>query len=176
VKRTIMISSLIALVVIVAFSVFLGTRQPIDDAALTPSPLFGKTAPSIVGKELGGASFSLRRDLGHVVVVNFWASWCGPCKAEAPNLSTLAFQERHNNVDVVGVVFDDPVASAKAFQTYYGSLYPSVIDPGGAIANNYGVTSPPTTFIINAQGKVAAELLGAARVSQLVSAIKKVQG
>ena len=58
------------------------------------------------------------------------------------------------------MVFDDHVAAAPAFAAHYGSLYPSIIDPGGVIANSYGVTSPPTTFVINAKGVVAATLLG----------------
>jgi thiol-disulfide isomerase/thioredoxin len=160
----------------VAFSIVLGTRQPVTDATDAPSPLLGKSAPAILGHELGGGSFSLRRELGHVVVVNFWASWCEPCVQEAPNLSTLAWRERNDNVVVIGVVFDDPVSAAQAFATHYGSLYASVLDPGGAIANNYGVTSPPTTFVIDTKGKVEATLLGAASLSQLVGTVKRVQG
>ena len=78
-------------------------------------------------------------------------------------------------VAVVGVVFNDSVAAASAFSRHYGSLYPSVVDPGGAIANRYGVTSPPTTFIINARGRVAATLLGAVSAAQLRSAVARVR-
>ncbi len=175
-KRTIMISSLAALVVIIAFSIFLATRQPVTDATFAQSPLLGKAAPTFAGHELGGGSFSLKKERGHIVVVNFWASWCEPCVVEAPNLSTFAWRERNNNVEVIGVVFNDPVSAAEAFAKHYGSLYPSIVDPGGAIANDYGVTSPPTTFVIGAKGKVDATLLGAASVAQLTDAVKRVQG
>jgi thiol-disulfide isomerase/thioredoxin len=171
----VLISSLVALVVIVAFSVFLGTRQPVTSATDAQSPLLGEVAPRIAGAELGGGHWSLAAHRGDVVFVNFWASWCGPCKVEAPNLTTFAFAHRHDHVDVIGVVFDDTVAAATTFATYYGSLYPSIVDPGGAIANTYGVESPPTTFVINAKGHVVATLLGAVSTAQLNAVLHRVR-
>lgn len=175
-KRTITIWSLVALAVFSAFSIFLATRQPVSPATLAPSPLLGRLAPRVKGAELGGGTFSLQRHRGDVVVVNFWASWCPPCVLEAPNLSTFAWRERGRHVDVVGVVFNDTVSGATAFAQHYGSLYPSVVDPGGTIANAYGVTSPPTTFVIDARGRVAATLLGPVSVAQLDQVVRRVQG
>jgi cytochrome c biogenesis protein CcmG/thiol:disulfide interchange protein DsbE len=172
-KRTVMIVSLSVLVVVIAFSAFLATRQP-SDATVAQSPLLGKPAPNVAGTELGGGTFSLKSELGKVVVVNFWASWCPPCQQEAPDLSTYAWSERHKGVAVIGVVFDDTVSSATEFAVHYGSLYPSIVDPGGLIANDFGVESPPTTFVINRQGKVAATLLGATNVKQLAAVVARV--
>ncbi len=107
-------------------------------------------------------------------MVNFWASWCAPCVAEAPELSTFAWRERHARVTLVGVVFNDSLGAASAFAAHYGSLYPSIVDPGGAIANRYGVTSPPTTFIIDSHGRVAATLLGPVSAAQLARAVSEV--
>lgn len=174
-KRTIMVTSLCALVVVVAFSIFLGTRHPITEATNAPSPLLGKMAPAVKAEKIGGGTFSLKSERGKVVVLNFWASWCEPCVVEAPNLSTFAWQERNKGVAVVGVVFNDTVSAASAFATHYGSLYPSVVDPGGAIANRYGVTSPPTTYVIDAKGRVEVTLLGAVSVAQLERVVKRVE-
>jgi cytochrome c biogenesis protein CcmG/thiol:disulfide interchange protein DsbE len=171
-----MASCLAVIVVVAAFSLFLALRKPITGANEVNTSLLGKSAPSLSGPRLGGgAAINIRRDLGKIVVVNFWASWCGPCKSEAPDLSTFAWQERHHHVDVVGVVFSDPVSAAETFARYYGSLYPSVIDNGGVIANRYGVTAPPTTFIIDAKGVVAATLVGPVSTKQLEDAVAEVR-
>ena len=179
-RRTVAISSTALLVVVVAFSVFLGTRHAVNDATGIKSPLLGKMAPNFSGEELNtnasGGTFTLSKYHGDIVVINFWASWCVPCQVESPNISTFAWDQKNSHVQVIGVVFNDSVSSATAFSKKYGDLFPSIIDTGGLIANSYGVTSPPTTFVLNTKGEVAATLIGPVSTKQLSEVVKRVRG
>jgi cytochrome c biogenesis protein CcmG/thiol:disulfide interchange protein DsbE len=173
-RRTIAISATIALLVVVALSGFLATRHAAPEASEFHSPLLGHPAPTFAATTLDGQRISLSALHGGDVVLTFWSSWCNPCIQEAPELSTFSWQERTSKVRVLGVVFNDDVAAARQFESHYGSLYPSLIDPNGAIANAYGVTAPPTTFVINAKGIVAATLVGATSAKQLAQVVSEV--
>jgi cytochrome c biogenesis protein CcmG, thiol:disulfide interchange protein DsbE len=170
-SRSILIVSLAILVVLAGFSAFLATRHQAPGATAVDNPVVGTMAPNFTATTLNGARISLASDRGHIVVLTFWASWCAPCQAESPDLTTLYWQQHPAGVDVVGVVWEDTVADARAFQRDLGSNYPSVIDPNGAIANSYGVTGPPTTFVINARGVVTSALVGAATTAQLLTVV-----
>jgi peroxiredoxin len=173
-RRFVLAISLVVLVAIVGLSILLVTRQPIS-ATIVQNPLVGKAAPEISGAQFGGGTFSLKADRGKIVVVNFFASWCGPCQVEEPNLITFAWQQHLKGVAVVGVVFNDTVGAAKAFDAYYHTLYPAIDDPNGTIAFHYGVTSPPSTFVIDTHGRVVAELIGPVSTAQLNNVVARVR-
>jgi cytochrome c biogenesis protein CcmG, thiol:disulfide interchange protein DsbE len=163
------------LAVLAAVGVVLATRTP-QEATAVQSPLVGHQAPSISGTDLiTGSRVDLASLRGHYVVVNFFASWCGPCAQEAPDLSRFAYQQAHasDGADMVSVVFHDTSSTAKSFLVDNGDLWPAVSDPSGTIANSYGVTSPPTTFVIGPSGRVMTAVLeGPATTANLDAFLK----
>lgn len=159
------------LVALVVVGIVLATRTP-QEATAVQSPLLGHRAPALTGSDLTtGAPVSLASLHGHYVVVNFFASWCTPCQQEAPDLSRFHYQQSHatDGAEMVSVVFNDTTSTARSFLQQHGDLWPAVSDPHGTIAERYGVTSPPTTFVVNPAGRVTAVLEGPATQKNLDS-------
>lgn len=117
----------------------------------------GDPAPDKVLPRLeGGGSGSLADYRGKWVLLNFWASWCGPCRGEAPALES--FQQAHagQNFTVVGVDLDDAVDDAEEFVAKYGLDYPQLRDGDGRERRDaYGMTGFPENFLVDPQGRVA---------------------
>jgi len=121
---------------------------------LTPSP-----PPSIDAKTVAGSTFDLAAKKGHPVVIDFFGSWCGPCRAEQPDLNDIAKSYEVRGVDFVGIAMrDDPVAVA-GFEQDYGVPYPAVLDNDGSLAAGYDVNSPPTIIVVNRSGDAVAKYL-----------------
>jgi thiol-disulfide isomerase/thioredoxin len=135
-------------------------------------------APKVTGTTLTGRRFSLAADRGSVVVLNFWGSWCPPCRREAPALAALARNLGSDGVRFVGVDIRDTVASAEAFEQTFDVGYPSVNDPGGLVALAFHGTVPPNAFpstlVIDRTGHIAASVFGGVSYSGLRSLIAKV--
>ena len=137
-------------------------------------------APPVTGVTLTGQKFSLAAYRGDVLVLNFWGSWCAPCRAEAPALGTLARRLAARGVRFVGIDIRDEPQSALAFMQTFGVQYPSLNDPDDEIALQFRSTVPPaaipTTIVIDRTGKVAARIVGGASYAQLKSVISEVTG
>jgi thiol-disulfide isomerase/thioredoxin len=135
-------------------------------------------APRVTATTLTGGSFQLSADRGAVVVLNFWGSWCTPCREEAPALGTLARHFSGADVRFVGVDIRDNTASAEAFMRTFRISYPSLNDPNDAIALDFAGTVPPagipTTLVIDRSGRIAARIVGTASYNGLRSLIAQV--
>jgi thiol-disulfide isomerase/thioredoxin len=135
-------------------------------------------APQVTGTTLSGTRFALSGDRGAVVVLNFWGSWCTPCRQEAPALGELARHLSGTAVRFVGVDIRDDPASAEAFMRTFRISYPSLNDPGDAIALAFSGTVPPagipTTLVIDRGGRIAARIVGTASYDGLRTLIAQV--
>lgn len=124
------------------------------------SPLIGKPAPSFALREVGtGRVVDLAQLKGKPVVLNFWATWCGPCWEEHPVLVANA-RMLQPNVQFLGVVFQDKEEKILGFLQQRGSSYPTVVDDAGKTAIAYGVGGVPETYFLDANGVIRAKYNG----------------
>jgi len=120
--------------------------------------------PPISGTSLDGDSVSIPELAGKVVVLNSWASWCGPCKEETPTLVAASKKFSADDVAFVGLDVTDETAAAKEFVAKYGVTYASIVDADGkALATLPGVPPQalPNTVILDREGKLAVRIIGA---------------
>jgi thiol-disulfide isomerase/thioredoxin len=148
-----------------------------DSGTTVFGPGTGPAVPSVTGTAIGGGKLSLPRLRGHVVVMNFWGSWCTPCRAEAPALSSLARRFQPEGVRFLGVDVRDSPASAEAFMREHHIGYPSLNDPAGEVALDFrGTVTPagiPTTLVIGRDGRITARVVGEVSYSGLRGLIGK---
>ena len=130
----------------------------------TPPPKVGARAPAFSLHRLTGeGDLSLSSFRGKTVVLNFFASWCEPCKREAPYLESVWRRYRSDGLVVLGVDSGDARGDAQRFLTAHGVTYPIVFDPGEKLAQgSYALPGLPVTYVINPAGRIVGDrLLGA---------------
>ena len=148
-------------VVLAVFVVVLATREPSQDRR-ADSPLVGEVAPPVQGTSLTtGEPFDLDSLRGQWVVVNFFATWCVPCRVEHPEL--LSFSRRHQQIgdaSVVSVVFDDDPGEVQQYFEDNDSTWPVIDGTGTGVILDYAVAAVPESFIISPSGYVVAKVTG----------------
>ena len=128
-------------------------------------------APGFTGTTLTGSNLNSSSYRGRVVVLNFWGSWCVPCREEAATLAAVAAKYRPSGVSFLGVDVRDTTASAQAFVNQFHVGYPSVGDPGSVITADFAdlvpIAATPTTLVIDRTGHIAGAVFGAVTYSEL---------
>jgi cytochrome c biogenesis protein CcmG, thiol:disulfide interchange protein DsbE len=130
-----------------------------------------RAAPALPKDTLVPPSVTLAALRGKPVVVNFWASWCDPCREEADHLRRFSDKAR-GRVALVGVSWTDTRAGARKFIREYGWHFPNFFDPGGTVGNRYGLSGLPTTFVLDRDGRIARILRGPQTEATLDDAVR----
>ncbi len=125
------------------------------------SPLVGKEAPEIELKRHDGGQFSLKESRGRIVLVDFWASWCGPCRRTLPQVHAVAEEFREKGVDLMTINLEESPDQISGALARLKLEMPVAMDTNGKVGGKYGVTSIPSTLIIDRTGKVARVYIGA---------------
>jgi thiol-disulfide isomerase/thioredoxin len=130
--------------------------------------------PALEGESLQGGTVSAADLAGRVVVVNFWATWCGPCRREQPVLSAAHAEGGEGGPVFVGVDYRDDAAAARAYLEEFDVAYPSLSDEAGDVAYRFGVPFLPTTVIVDAEGNLRYRVTGAIDAATLRDLLERV--
>jgi cytochrome c biogenesis protein CcmG/thiol:disulfide interchange protein DsbE len=138
----------------------------------------GRRAPGLPQERLGGSATTLSTLLagadGRPVLVVFWASWCGPCGQEAPALERFA-RSAAGRARIVGVDWSDALSGARTFIARHRWTFPNVRDAEGTVGNSYELTGLPSTFVVDAHGRIRGVLRGPQTEATLEHALASVE-
>ena len=123
--------------------------------------------PELAGTTVQGEALAEADYAGRVVVVNFWATWCGPCEDEQPALQEVWGEYEDRGVSFVGVNYRDDAAAADAWIERFGVTYPSVEDAAGGWADDFSLAGAPTTYVADAAGRIRYVVTGAVSAEAL---------
>jgi cytochrome c biogenesis protein CcmG/thiol:disulfide interchange protein DsbE len=139
--------------------------------------LDGRAASDFQLVTVDGRTLSLGAFRGKTVVINFWASWCPPCREEAPILQQFAERHAGGEVVLIGIDVWDAEADARAFVDEFGLTYPNALDRDGVVSIDYGVAGVPETFVVSADGQLLGKFTGPVEsVGQLEEIVRQLEG
>jgi cytochrome c biogenesis protein CcmG/thiol:disulfide interchange protein DsbE len=136
-------------------------------------PQVNSPVPDFQYAALDGSPMNLSDHQGQVVVINFFASWCNPCREEAVDLEETWRQYQDRGVQFFGIAYKDADSKARAFLDEFGVTYPSTVDQSNRAARDYGLTGVPETFIVDQQGLLVRHFLGPIYQAQLAQEIER---
>jgi peroxiredoxin len=136
------------------------------------------TLPAFEAASNTSPNFHLREHRGHVVLVNFWATWCPPCIEEAPSLQAFSIKMSKLGVEVIGVSIDQDPQALKKFIADHRLTFPILRDPSQSVASKFGSIMWPETYILDRDGRVAEKIIGATNWEdpQMVSFVENLAG
>ena len=146
------------------------------DPESAPEPegaLTGQPAEDFTLLDLKGVKRALSSHRGSVVLLDFWATWCGPCRREMPIIAKLHERYAKRGLVVYGVNCSETTAKAKAFVEKYGYTFPQLLDKDGDVQTRYQITAIPTVFIVDKKGTIRAHLVGGRSEDELLSALER---
>jgi peroxiredoxin len=147
-----------------------------SDNTVEYQPGHRPVAPDFTATSLTGTTINLSSYRGKTVVLNFWGSWCPPCRHESPTLAAVARQYRSQGVAFLGDDVGDTPSNALAFTRSVGISYPSISDPGYLIVQKFSQVAPvsdtPTTVVIDKTGHVAGMVLGEVSYSEMTTLLR----
>jgi cytochrome c biogenesis protein CcmG/thiol:disulfide interchange protein DsbE len=152
--KLVVFAAIVVLLILLGYAVFGNKVFP------KPSPLIGREASDFTLELFNGDKLRLSDLRGKVVLLNFWASWCMPCREEAPTLEASWKRYKDKPVVFIGIDVWDDKDSALAYINQFGGGYLNGIDPKGEIAVDYGVGGVPETYFINESGKIVNKYTG----------------
>ncbi len=162
---------LIIAVVIIAAVIIVPFFRSDTSHATGPSALVGTAAPAFTLADDRGTVVSLQQYRGRIIVMNLWASWCPPCRAEMPDLQRLSQQYASAGLVVVGVNEGESPSRARAFAQSLGIRFPIWIDDQQRYGRLYAALGMPTTVVIGRDGNVVKGFDGALTLSQMQAAV-----
>lgn len=139
-----------------------------------PAPIAAGAAVEVLGTDLSGRTWTMADLSGRPYVINFWASWCGPCQDELPVMQELANEFAAQGVVVLLVNDQETVNQARDYLKYHDLALPCIPDPSGELARRYRVRGLPTTLMYDASGELKARLTGFGGPEQLRRAFEKI--
>jgi cytochrome c biogenesis protein CcmG/thiol:disulfide interchange protein DsbE len=161
-RRWLVIAAVLPLVLLAGWGALLIGRNAAPAGARV-----GMEAPDFALADLDGNPLQLGDLRGRPVIVNFWASWCGPCVEEFPLLQAAAARHRAEGLAVVGIVYRDNSEAARDFMARLGATWPAAMDPGEQVAESFGIYGPPESFFIDRNGVVRGRQIGQLSASDL---------